>query len=90
VDFHSNNNFQFLFGGGEMGQLMRDKDWSNTSLGAVENWPQSLQTTLSIIIHSKFPMFLFWGPELICFYNDAYRPSLGQDGKLPDIDFQKW
>ena len=85
MDFHSNNNFQFLSGGGEMGQLMRDKDWSKTSLGAVEIWPQSLRTTLSIIIHSKFPMFLFWGPELICFYNDAYRPSLGQDGKHPGI-----
>src|SRR5690606_19047376 len=59
--------------------------WSKTSLGAPENWPQSLRTTLSIILNSKFPMFLWWGPELICFYNDAYRPSLGENGKHPII-----
>ncbi|RZJ31886.1 MAG: PAS domain S-box protein [Flavobacterium sp.] len=74
----------FLSGGGEMGQLIRDHDWSASSLGPIENWPQSLITTLSIIINSKFPMFLFWGSELICFYNDAYRPSLGSDGKHPN------
>ena len=75
----------FLSGGGKMGALMRAKDWSKTSVGDVSTWPQSLRTTLSILLSSKFPMFLFWGPELICFYNDAYRPSLGNDGKHPYI-----
>jgi signal transduction histidine kinase len=75
----------FLAGGGEMGQLMRSKNWSETSLGHPDTWPQSLRTTLGIILHSKFPMFLWWGPELICFYNDAYRPSLGHNGKHPVI-----
>lgn len=74
---------QFLLGGGEMGQLTREKDWSQTVLGPPSQWPQSLRTTLSILLSSKFPMFLFWGPELIQFYNDAYRPSLGIDGKHP-------
>lgn len=78
-----NNIFHFLAGGGEMGHLTRTFDWSRTSLGTPDQWPQSLRTTLSIILHSKFPMFLFWGPELICFYNDAYRPSLGNNGKHP-------
>ncbi len=78
-------NFQFLSGGGEMGMLIRSKDWSATILGAPDTWPQSLRTTLSIILNSKFPMFLFWGPQLICFYNDAYRPSLGKNGKHPGI-----
>ncbi|HMK04371.1 MAG TPA: PAS domain-containing protein, partial [Ferruginibacter sp.] len=78
-------NITFLAGGGEMGKLTREKDWSNTSLGLPQTWPQSLRTTLSIILHSKFPMFLFWGDELTCFYNDAYRPSLGKDGKHPFI-----
>ncbi len=78
-------NFQFLSGGGEMGRLMRSKDWSATAIGMPGKWPQSLRTTLSIILNSKFPMFLFWGPELICFYNDAYRPSLGENGKHPGI-----
>lgn len=76
---------QFLSGGGEMGQLMREKDWRRTPLGDVDTWPQSLRTTLGIILHSKFPMFLFWGEALTCFYNDAYRPSLGNDGKHPFI-----
>ena len=78
-------NISFLPNGGEMGELIRQKDWSNTSIGNPDTWPQSLCTTLSIIINSKFPMFLFWGPELICFYNDAYRPSLGNNGKHPHI-----
>jgi PAS domain S-box-containing protein len=69
----------------EMGNLIRTKDWSRTPVGPIESWPQSLRTTLSIILNSKFPMFLWWGPELICFYNDAYRPSLGKDGKHPHI-----
>lgn len=75
----------FLIGGGEMGDLIRQKDWSNNPVGKPETWSQSLRTTLSIILNSKFPMFLFWGPELICFYNDAYRPSLGNVGKHPEM-----
>jgi len=81
----SNKNIQFLEGGGEMGELTRNKDWSQTPVGNPDTWPQSLCTPLSIILHSKFPMFLWWGPELTCFYNDAYRPSLGQNGKHPSI-----
>jgi PAS domain S-box-containing protein len=76
---------KFLAGGGEMGELARRKDWSKTPVGSPETWPQSLRTTLSIILNSKFPMFLWWGPQLTCFYNDAYRPSLGQNGKHPFI-----
>ncbi|HXR79437.1 MAG TPA: ATP-binding protein, partial [Saprospiraceae bacterium] len=41
--------------------------------------------TLGILLHSAFPMFLFWGKDLICFYNDAYRPSLGEHGKHPAV-----
>lgn len=74
---------EFLMGGGEMGELTRHLDWSNSSLGDPENWPQSLKTTLGILLNSRFPMFLFWGEELTCFYNDAYRPSLGINGKHP-------
>ncbi|WP_343585774.1 PAS domain S-box protein [Flavobacterium sp.] len=81
----NNNNYDFLANGGEMGKLTRTKDWSNTTVGPVESWPQSLRTTLGILLNSKFPMFLFWGPDHICFYNDAYRPSLGNNGKHPSI-----
>ncbi|OMQ13165.1 PAS domain-containing protein [[Flexibacter] sp. ATCC 35103] len=81
----STTNQDFLANGGEMGTLMRAKDWNKSPIGPVETWPQSLRTTLGILLNSKFPMFLFWGPEHICFYNDAYRPSLGNDGKHPLI-----
>ena len=83
------SNQDFLAKGGEMGALTRAENWSKTSVGAVETWSQSLRTTLGIVLNSKFPMFLFWGPEHICFYNDAYRPSLGNDGKHPSILGQK-
>src|SRR6185312_14280573 len=79
------NTPEFLAGGGEMGGLMRNFDWSKTPVGPVDNWPQSLKTILSLLLNSKFPMFLWWGSDLTCFYNDAYRPSLGQNGKHPSI-----
>ena len=66
-----------------MGELTRNYAWSESILGVPELWPQSLKTTISIILNSKFPMFLFWGEEHLCFYNDAYRPSLGNEGKHP-------
>lgn len=68
-----------------MGNLFLKKDWNNTSLGPLNGWPQNLITVLNILFNSKFPMFLWWGSELICFYNDAYRPSLGKEGKHPGI-----
>src|ERR1700704_1585725 len=81
----STGEYKFLSGGGEMGALTRAKDWGTTPLGPAELWPRSLRTTLGILLNSRFPMFLWWGPQLICFYNDAYRPSLGQKGKHPVI-----
>jgi signal transduction histidine kinase len=79
------DNFRFIQGGGEMGAVTRSFDWSNTTLGMPHQWPQSLRTTLGVILHSGFPMFLFWGEDLLCFYNDAFRPSLGVDGKHPAV-----
>ncbi|MBC7388450.1 MAG: PAS domain-containing sensor histidine kinase [Opitutaceae bacterium] len=67
----------------EMATLIANFGLSNSSLGPISSWPQCLITTLDIILNSKFSMFLFWGPDHICFYNDAYRPSLGNDGKHP-------
>ncbi len=68
-----------------MGHLTRTYDWANSPLGSPDQWPQSLRTTLGIVLHSPFPMFLFWADQLICFYNDAYRPILGANGKHPAI-----
>src|SRR6185503_5913481 len=67
----------WLVGGGEMGALIRAHDWSRTPLGAIEDWPQSLRSAVSILLPSKAQIVLFWGPELVAIYNDAYRPVYG-------------
>ena len=72
----------FLAGGGASGEVARAVDWSRTSLGPAADWPQSLKTIVSVILQSRHPMFLWWGPELIQVYNDAYLPSFGA-GKHP-------
>lgn len=77
--------FGFLSGNGEMEALTRNFNWSATPLGPIADWPQSLRTTLSTILRSRVPMLLWWGPELLSFYNDAFRPSLGTNGKHPSI-----
>ena len=67
---------ELFAGSGEMAAIMRGMDWSRTKLGPVEDWPQSLRTMLGVILGSRFPMLLWWGPELLHLYNDAYRPIL--------------
>ncbi|HSD45943.1 MAG TPA: ATP-binding protein, partial [Pyrinomonadaceae bacterium] len=68
----------WLTGGGELGQLIRGYDWSQNPLGPIESWPQSLRSAVSILLPSKAQIALFWGPDLITLYNDAYRPVLGK------------
>jgi signal transduction histidine kinase/DNA-binding response OmpR family regulator len=68
----------WLTGGGELGQLIRGYDWSKTPLGPKESWPQSLRSAVSILLPSKAQIAMFWGPDLITLYNDAYRPVLGK------------
>lgn len=53
-------------------------DWSTTPLGPMQAWPQSLRTSVNICLNSRFPMFVWWGPELINIHNDAYIPVLGE------------
>jgi len=69
----------FLAGGGEMGALTRAYDWSATPLGKPEAWPQSLRTAVRILLNTNHPMFIWWGPDLIQFYNDAYRQTMGPE-----------
>lgn len=75
--------YPFLEGGGALGELTRRFNWAATPIGAPAQWPSHLRTTVSLILSSRFPMFLWWGDEMIQFYNDAYRPSLGNEGKHP-------
>ncbi|QDK81937.1 hypothetical protein EXU85_26335 [Spirosoma sp. KCTC 42546] len=81
--FNTNYNYPFLSGGGELGELIRTYDWSTSPLGTPDQWPTSLRTLVNMMLTSRFPMLIFWGPELITFYNDAFRPSLGDNGKHP-------
>jgi len=76
---HARERFSFLAGGGEMGALMRAYDWGSTPIGPPETWPQSLRTTVRLLLTTNHPMFIWWGPELIQFYNDAYRRTLGPE-----------
>jgi PAS domain S-box-containing protein len=69
---------QFLSGGGEMGSLIRTFDWTATSLGPPSGWPLSLKTSIAIMLRSGYTIFVWWGPDMIMFYNDAYRQVLGK------------
>lgn len=77
-----------VFGTGEMADRTRAFDWSQTSTGAFEQWPEVLLNAVNTLLNSRHPMFLWWGKDLVQFYNDAYRPSLGE-GKHPRALGQK-
>lgn len=67
-----------ITGGGQMGELIRSMDWKSNTLGPLGEWPQSLRTCVATCLESKFPMFVWWGPDLIMLYNDAYSEILGE------------
>lgn len=69
----------FLQGGGAMGERIRAFDWESTPLGAPDAWPLPLRTAVRILLTTNHPVFVFWGPQLHCFYNDAFSRSLGPE-----------
>lgn len=69
----------FLAGSGEMATLMRGHDWAASPLGEPALWPQSLRTVVRLMLNTGHPMYVWWGPELTCLYNDAYRESIGPE-----------
>jgi PAS domain S-box-containing protein len=77
AELPKSGSFDVLAGGGEMGALMRTVDWASTPLGPVETWSQTLKTMVSFLLANRFPILLWWGPDYIQLYNDAYRPILG-------------
>src|SRR5579872_433796 len=61
----------------EMARLIDEKDWSATPVGAAENWSPALRMILGLLLANRFPSLLWWGPDYVQFYNDAYRPIPG-------------
>jgi len=62
-----------------MGALMRAHDWASTPMGPPQAWPSTLKTTIRLMLTSKHPMFIWWGEDLVQFYNDAYRDTMGPE-----------
>jgi PAS domain S-box-containing protein len=74
-----NGSAPHIVGWGEMADRTRAFDWDRSPLGPVATWPESLLTAVNLMLVCPQPMFLWWGPELIQFYNDAYRAILRGD-----------
>ena len=70
---------RFLSGLGEVGELIHNVDWCQSSIGQPKDWPQGLRVVLNLMLQSRIPMFLWWGPSLTQFCNEAYFQTLGQD-----------
>jgi signal transduction histidine kinase/DNA-binding response OmpR family regulator len=78
MNLQASDRFQDIFvGDGEMARIMRQHDWESTSLGQPDTWPEALKVAVRLLLTSKFEMWLGWGPDIAFFYNDAYRPTLG-------------
>jgi PAS domain S-box-containing protein len=71
--------YKGIFSTGEMADLTREFNWPATPVGPIEQWPDILLITVNNLLATRNPMFLWWGEDLIQFYNDAYRPSIKSD-----------
>lgn len=69
----ANNEARWPVSESEMGELIHAKDWSETSLGAIKEWPQALCSALKICLASDSPISICWGNDLFFFYNDAWK-----------------
>ena len=76
-DRADHRSFAWLVGGGEMGERIRAFDWSKTELGPPETWSPALRMMVRLLLANRFPLLLWWGPQYVSIYNDAYRPVLG-------------
>ena len=88
--------FMFLAGGSEMAGRIRDHDWSQSPLGPMEEWSETLLATANLMLHSPFPTILSWGPEMVFLYNDAAIPTLTEKhpsalgGLYRDVFHEAW
>jgi signal transduction histidine kinase len=64
-------------GGNEMAARIRSFDWAATPLGPMNSWSPALRMMVRFLLANRFPLLLWWGPQYVSIYNDAYRPVLG-------------
>ena len=76
---HSTQPKSRIHASGQMAELVRNFDWAQTPVGPIEDWPELLLNTVNTLLGARQPMFLWWGRDLIQFYNDAYCPCIGAD-----------
>ncbi|MBP1204734.1 PAS domain S-box-containing protein [Duganella sp. 1411] len=69
--------YPFLQGGGQLATLIAAHDWSGTALGAIDAWPQSLRTTVALVLRSTLPIVLLMREEGVMIYNDGYAVFAG-------------
>src|SRR6185312_2856628 len=69
---------QPIVGQSELATLMRANDGSKTPLGPPHAWPEALKISVRIMLSSRQPIWIGWGPELIYLYNDAYKSIIGK------------
>ena len=64
-------------GGNLLETLIGELDWAESPLGPKESWPESLKTAIAMILPADAQIVLFWGPQFIALYNDAFAPTIG-------------
>jgi len=77
------------WGDTRMGNEIRAFDWATTPLGPIGEWPVSLRTIIEMILGSKFPQAVVWGPDYTTIYNDAFIPILGKKAACLGQSFAK-
>ena len=73
---HASRANTLIIGSSEMAGRIREHDWSQTVLGPIEGWSETLLATTNLMLHSPFPTILSWGPEMVFLYNDAAISTL--------------
>jgi PAS domain S-box-containing protein len=76
---------RFLDGGGDVGEAIRRFDWGASPLGPPNHWPQSLRTAARLMLNTRHPVFIFWGGESICLFNEAYGRLIGAERRAAAI-----
>jgi PAS domain S-box-containing protein len=67
----------FLAGGGALGALIKEFDWQATPVGPLEAWPAHMKAATALMLRSRVPIVMLWGPAGVMIYNEAYSGFAG-------------